>query len=113
MKYKDVVFYKDQLKYECNVLSFIYVKISKELYYVLKNELNFKQNINEIDFGYKKQFVCDGMYFLLDGTCKDTKAIFHVIVNDKGNKTNFYNRFANFNIDILSENDRIIKKLLE
>lgn len=56
---------------------------------------------------YICQIIYDGVIFLL---CKDDKIIdnvltFRVIIDNK--------RFADFTIEILSENERIIKSLLE
>jgi hypothetical protein len=113
MKYDDVLYYKQLLREEFNVITFVYVRISEELYDILLNELNIntKYTAQVLDiFNYRYQFKYGDTYYLMDNKCKNTQSIFNVLVKGKHPQNN---RFAKFDIDVLSENERIIKKLLE
>lgn len=114
MKYDDVLYYKNLLRKDYDIISFVYVRISKELYKILHKELNIEhkqEQQNEYKFKYKHQFTYDMMIYLSDDFFKGTDSLFYVIiaVNNKYKP----NKFASFDIDILSENERIIKRLLE
>ncbi len=116
IKYFDILYYKNLLRENNEVTSFVYIKISEELYDIILNELSVdtKYCSQPIDiFNYQFQFKYDGMYFLRDVSLNDNKSTFYVIINGGKKYKPQHAKFATFDIDILSENERIIKKLLE
>lgn len=114
MKYEDILYYKQKLKDEFNVTSFVYIRFSKELFNILLKELNVILGDNsDYIFPYKRQFTYEGVHFLEDLSYKDAEAEFSVVLTGDKLYKPHNDKFATFLIEILSENERIIKKLLE